>query len=97
MPTSGNGGVAKVPDLELNGRFDVKRGIARVQSAEVEVGQSKGTLEGTTDLLLWAADLNLLLDTDAEPVTLKIVGPLDRLQTRLLEPQSVTNAPAAPP
>ncbi len=90
---------AKLPDLQLTGRFDLERGIATAQSVEVEVGPSQGTLEGVIDLLLWVSDLNLQLNTDAAPLSLQIVGPLDRLQTRLLEPQSnpVTPAPAAAP
>ena len=47
-------------------------------------------LEGTIDLLLWAADLMLRLDArrprSDDALGLRLVGPLDRPQIRLLEP-----------
>jgi hypothetical protein len=80
-----------VPFSALAGRFSLDRGIASTQSVALEVDGVPATVEGVVDLLLWAADLTLALTPPAgsdRPITLKIVGPLDRPQIRLSVPQT---------
>ncbi len=75
----------------LSGSFALKRGIATAQTVNLELAATPVRLEGTVDLLLWAADLTFRLDGKGGrldgadgPVGLKLVGPLDRPQVRLL-------------
>ena len=88
--------VAVVPVPSLSGSFALKRGIATAQGVRLELDGHPARLEGSVDLLLWAADLTFRLDGagdagDRAP-GLKLVGPLDRPQIRLLQPP----APALP-
>ncbi len=77
---------AKVPSLA--GRFALKRGIATAQSVQLGLDGTKAQLSGTIDLLVWAADLTLRPENAAaaDAVALRLIGPLDRPQIRLLEP-----------
>jgi uncharacterized protein involved in outer membrane biogenesis len=77
---------AKVPSLA--GRFALKRGIATARSVQLGLDGTKAQLSGTIDLLVWAADLTLRPENAgaADAVALRLIGPLDRPQIRLLEP-----------
>ncbi len=79
-----------VPVPNLSGSFALKRGIATAKDVRLELDGHPARLEGSVDLLLWAADLTFRLDAaggagDRAP-GLKLVGPLDRPQIRLLQP-----------
>ncbi len=91
----------------LSGAFALNRGIATAQSVSLELGAAPARLEGTIDLLLWAADLTFRLDdkigrldgddgAQARPLGLKLVGPLDRPQLRLLMPARPIRPEQAP-
>ncbi len=87
-----------VPDL--SGSFALKRGIATAKSVELTLGDRPVRLEGSVDLLLWAADLTFRVDakdgSPTAPVGLKLVGPLDRPQLRLLAPPPPLRPEQAP-
>ncbi len=87
---------AKVPSLA--GRFALKRGIATARSVQLGLGGTEAQLSGTIDLLLWAADLTLRRENAgaADAVALRLIGPLDRPQIRLLEPSAPTAPGQAP-
>lgn len=86
----------------LAGSFQVKRGIASAQSVQVALDGVEGRLVGEVDLLIWAADLRLELArrqaAENGAVVLQLVGPLDRPQVRLRqpEPSSVPGIPDPP-
>ncbi len=89
-----------VPVPNLSGSFALKRGIATAKDVRLELDGHRAELEGSVDLLLWAADLTFRLDTaggaDGHPLGLKLVGPLDRPQMRLLQPPAPTLPGQAP-
>lgn len=84
--------------LEVTGwqtELVAKRGIITVDPVELDLGRARARISGTIDAFLWLADLTLAVVPDetleAEPVTLRIVGPLD-------DPQVVERTvPAADP
>ena len=81
----------------LTGRFSLDRGMAVAQSVTLDLDRAQGTVTGLVDLLLWVTDLTLELQgpaADDEPITLKIVGPLQKPQTRLALPEPDPNVPA---
>ena len=79
-----------VPVPNLSGSFALKRGIATAKDVRLELDGQPARLEGSVDLLLWAADLTFRLDAAGgagdRAAGLKLVGPLDRPQIRLLQP-----------
>jgi uncharacterized protein involved in outer membrane biogenesis len=84
---------------ELSGSFALKRGIATATTVQLELGDRPVKVEGTIDLLLWAADLTLsapLDGADHSALELRLVGPLDRPQLRLRQPP-VPTPPARTP
>ncbi len=91
----------------LSGSFALNRGIATAQAVNLELAGTPVRLEGTIDLLLWAADLTFRLNAkggrldgadrpQTGPVGLKLVGPLDRPQLRLLEAPAPLRPEQAP-
>ena len=68
-----------------------QRGIVRAPPTELQVDGVGVRLEGSIDLYLWAADLTL---HRADGRDLRLVGPLDRPQVRLVE--SAAPGPSAP-
>jgi uncharacterized protein involved in outer membrane biogenesis len=81
----------------LMGRFALDRGMAVAQSVTLDLDRAEGTVTGLVDLLLWVADLTFELKAPApgaEPITLKMVGPLERPQTRLALPEPDPRVPA---
>jgi uncharacterized protein involved in outer membrane biogenesis len=87
-----------VPDL--GGSFALKRGIATAQTVRLKLADTPVKLEGTVDLLLWAADLTLSADAVGGPddgaLELRLVGPLDDPQLRLREPAASVRPEQAP-
>jgi uncharacterized protein involved in outer membrane biogenesis len=78
-----------VPIADLVGSFTLRRGIATTEAVPFVLDGAEARLAGSIDLLLWAADLTLRLDdgrADDEALGLRLVGPLDRPQIRLLMP-----------
>jgi hypothetical protein len=66
---------------------------------EFDLDETTATVEGVIDLLLWAADLTLEVKAPAypgEPITLQLVGPLKRPQTRLMLPPALPAATVVP-
>ncbi|MGH6916431.1 MAG: AsmA family protein [Geminicoccaceae bacterium] len=93
------GDAPALPFSDLVARFSLDRGIASTQSAALDVGDTAATVAGVVDLLLWAADLTLEVAAPAypaQPVTLQVVGPLKRPQTRLTVPPALPAATAVP-
>jgi len=80
-----------IPLDRLAGSFQVKRGIASAQSVQVALDGVEGRLLGDVDLLIWAADLRLELARrqagEDGAVVLQLVGPLDRPQVWLGQPE----------
>jgi hypothetical protein len=76
-----------LPVAELSGSFALRRGIARTEALPFQLDGREAEFEGSIDLLLWAADLILRLDSAAvgDALGLRLVGPLGRPQIRLLE------------
>ena len=89
-----------VPVPNLSGSFALKRGIATARDVRLELDGQPAKLEGSVDLLLWAADLTFRLDTPGgageRAPGLKLVGPLDRPQIRLLQPPAPVLPEQAP-
>jgi hypothetical protein len=83
-----SGQTPALPFTDLVGRFSLDRGIARAQSVNLEVQGAPATVTGSADLLLWAADLTVEVEVSQpdRPITLRVVGPLGRPQTRLTVP-----------
>ncbi len=98
-PDSFTGERVALPFSDLMARFSLDRGIASTQSVELDVDGTPATVSGVIDLLLWAADLTLKLAPPSHPgtpITLKMVGPLKRPQTRLKVPSTQPEATANP-
>ncbi len=78
-----------LPFKGLAGRLALERGLASIPALEFTIDRTPATMAGVIDLLLWAGDLTLELrpPADPDPITLRIVGPLKRPQTRLKLPQ----------
>ena len=77
-----------VPIANLTGSFSLKQGIARTAGVPFLLDGREARLEGSIDLLLWAADLTLRLDPGGpgdDALGLRLVGPLERPQIRPLE------------
>ena len=88
-----------LPFTDLVARFSLDRGIASTESAELDLDDTTATVAGVIDLLLWAADLTLEVEEPAypdEPITLQVVGPLKRPQTRLMLPPALPAATVVP-
>jgi uncharacterized protein involved in outer membrane biogenesis len=88
-----------LPFTDLSARFSLDRGIASTQSVGLDIDGTPATVSGVIDLLLWAADLTLELKAPSHPdmpITLKMVGPLERPQTRLKVPSTQPAATANP-
>jgi AsmA family/AsmA-like C-terminal region len=87
-------GAEPIPLNRLAGSFQVKRGIASVESVRVALDGVEGRLLGEVDLLIWAADLRLELARRAAgadgAVVLQLVGPLDRPQVWLQQPERLS-------
>ncbi|HEX5079244.1 MAG TPA: AsmA family protein [Geminicoccaceae bacterium] len=84
-----------LPFTDLVARFSLDRGIASAQSAKLELDGAAATVAGTVDLLIWAADLTFQVagpPSAEKPITLRIVGPLKRPQTRLTLPPALPAA-----
>jgi hypothetical protein len=79
------------PLAEVAASLPLKRGIVRAPPTELQVDGVGVRLEGSIDLYLWAADLTL---HRADGRDLRLVGPLDRPQVRLVE--SAAPGPSAP-
>jgi hypothetical protein len=93
------GDAPALPFSDLVARFSLDRGIASTQSVALDVGDAAATAAGVVDLLLWAADLTLEVAAPAypgQPVTLQVVGPLNRPQTRLTVPPALPATTAVP-
>jgi hypothetical protein len=76
-----------VPIADLTGGFSIRRGIVRTAGVPFVLDGQGARLEGSIDLLLWAADLTLRLDPGGpgeSALGLRLVGPLDRPQIRPL-------------
>ncbi|MGI9434846.1 MAG: hypothetical protein ACR2Q4_08475, partial [Geminicoccaceae bacterium] len=75
-----------MPLRSLKAKADVSRGIAVLKDASLMIEPEPGTrteaaIEGTLDLLLWIAELDLTVadkGEEGEPLTYRIVGPPDR-------------------
>jgi AsmA-like C-terminal region len=82
----------------LSGSFALKRGIATAAGVSLKLADTPVKVEGTIDLLLWAADLTLSVVPDGaaadDVAKLRLVGPLDRPQLRLRQPAPVLPPPA---
>jgi uncharacterized protein involved in outer membrane biogenesis len=88
-----------LPFTDLVARFSLDRGIASTQSVEFDPDDTTATAAGVIDLLLWAADLTLEVEAPAhpdKPITLQVVGPLKRPQTRLTLPPALPAAATVP-
>jgi uncharacterized protein involved in outer membrane biogenesis len=99
LPTSPAEELAALPFSDLVARFSLDRGIASSQSADLTLDGAPAIIAGTVDLLLWAADLTVAVAPSAYPdeaITLQIVGPLKRPQTRLRLPPGLPAATAVP-
>lgn len=77
-------GRSRRPLAQFEVVFDVARGIATITEATSEVEPAPLDLAGSVDLLLWVADLTARLppgdESPSRPMTIRIVGPLDRPQ-----------------
>ena len=75
----------------LAGSFALKRGIATIEALPFELEGVPASLDGTIDLLLWAADLELRLERIDRRTNgvlgLDLIGPLARPQVRLVTPE----------
>jgi uncharacterized protein involved in outer membrane biogenesis len=99
LPTSPSGERPALPFSDLVAPFALDRGIASSQSANLTIDGAPATIGGVVDLLLWAADLTVAVTPSAHPdetITLQIVGPLKRPQTRLRLPPRLPAATAVP-
>lgn len=99
LPALSSGERPALPFTDLVARFALDRGMAEIQSVELDVDDAAATVAGLVDLLIWAADLTVEMAAPAYPdelVTLRIVGPLKRPQTRLTVPPALRAATAAP-
>jgi uncharacterized protein involved in outer membrane biogenesis len=88
-----------LPFTDLVARFSLDRGIASTQSVELDLDDTTATVAGVIDLLLWAADLTVEVEAPAypdNPITLQVVGPLKRPQTRLMLPPALPAATVVP-
>lgn len=77
-----------LPVSDLSGSLVLRRGIARTDALPFQLDGRQAELEGSIDLLLWAADLVLRLESAGagdEAIGLRLVGPLARPQIRLLD------------
>jgi uncharacterized protein involved in outer membrane biogenesis len=99
LQNSPSGNPQALPFTDLVARFSLDRGIASTQSVELDVDDATATVAGVVDLLLWAADLTVEVAAPAypdKPITLQVVGPLKRPQTRLMLPPALPAATAVP-
>jgi hypothetical protein len=87
----------------LAGRLEMRRGIARAEPLTLDLDQARGEIRGVVDLLVWAVDLELTLETSGKerpPLSLRIVGPIDAPQVVRAEAQpgaeGASVAPQAP-
>jgi uncharacterized protein involved in outer membrane biogenesis len=99
VPPQDSGNPQALPFTDLVARFSLDRGIASTQSVELEVDDAAATVAGVIDLLLWAADLTVEVAAPAypdKPITLQVVGPLKRPQTRLMLPAALPAATTVP-
>ena len=88
-----------LPFSGLNARFSLDRGIASTEAVRLDVDGAATSVAGTVDFLLWTTDLTVDVaapDHPHEPIALRIVGPLDRPQTRLTVPPALRAETAAP-
>ena len=79
------------PLAEVAASLPLRRGIVRAPPTELRVDGVGVRVEGSIDLYLWAADLTL---HRADGPDLRLVGPLDRPQVRLVE--AAAPGPSAP-
>jgi uncharacterized protein involved in outer membrane biogenesis len=82
----------------LAASFALERGVFVVAPMHLDFGDIAARLEGVVDLYLWAVDLTLQ-PAGGGPV-LKVVGPLQRPQVRLIEaagPEQASPGPRASP
>jgi uncharacterized protein involved in outer membrane biogenesis len=101
LPLQGSpsGNPQALPFADLVAPFSLDRGIASTEAVEFDLDETTATVEGVIDLLLWAADLTLEVKAPAypgEPITLQLVGPLKRPQTRLMLPPALPAATVVP-
>jgi AsmA protein len=85
-----------LPFSGLAGRFALERGLAATPALKLTLDHTAATVTGVIDLLLWAAELTLEVPAPGAPgppITLKIVGPLERPQSRLSLPPVTAATP----
>jgi uncharacterized protein involved in outer membrane biogenesis len=96
-PTSG--GTQVLPFTDLVAHFALDRGMAVTESVKLDVDDAAVAVAGVVDLLLWATDLTVEVETAEhpdEPIALEVVGPLKQPQTRLTVPPALRASTAAP-